>query len=142
MHVSCRWTNRFRVSIGFVQHVSNRRLDSVRFRSGLQNMTFGRRFNQSLDNVTLPSGLQNMTFCGRFNQSLDNVTLPTGLQSITFGIPTRVNALWGRQHRRFFPTVNFVHSPLLTLCTPCRPAGCLSGCFGLGVTGEGGWARG
>ena len=46
--------------------------------SGLQNLTFGREFNQSMDHTALPSGFEKLTFGRKFNQSLDNTALPSG----------------------------------------------------------------
>ena len=66
---------------------NNSNLDYLFLPSGLQNLTFGDRFNQSLDKTALPSGLQSLTFGWAFNQSLGNTTLPNGLQSLEFGYP-------------------------------------------------------
>eukprot|EP00929_Paragymnodinium_shiwhaense_P029174 TRINITY_DN16784_c0_g2_i2.p1 TRINITY_DN16784_c0_g2~~TRINITY_DN16784_c0_g2_i2.p1 ORF type:complete len:499 (+),score=39.34 TRINITY_DN16784_c0_g2_i2:151-1647(+) len=53
--------------------------------SGLQSITFGKRFNESVKNVTWPAGLQSLTFGHDFNQKMNGVALPSGLQSLTFG---------------------------------------------------------
>ena len=39
---------------------------------------------QSLGNASFPGGLQQLTFGTRFNQRLDNVNLPGGLRQLTF----------------------------------------------------------
>ena len=63
----------------------NQSLEGVTLPSSLQNLTFGKRFSQSLERVALPSSLQKLTFGDRFNQSLEGVTLPDSLRNLTFG---------------------------------------------------------
>jgi len=64
----------------------NKYVDNLEYLKNLQELTFGREFNQNLRYVTFPASLRIIRFGRDFDQLIDNTTVfPDSLISIVFG---------------------------------------------------------